>query len=106
MSRERGATSKRLKPSAIYLAAAQVMEKHYDERADHGFPSCWALNGIPGGFKAKHAYQDFMLNGQTDVTVLWGRGNEYSAETNAARILLFCFMAAVAKDKERANGKR
>ena len=82
-----------MKASTVYAKAARQVETRKD------LPSCWAIQRVRGNRAQLKQYQDFMLGGEMDVTTLWGRGNEYSTETNETRVLLLCFMAAIADSR-------
>lgn len=76
----------------IYLKAAVIVSK------DQGEPSCWAIDiaADDNYSRARHAYVRFILDEREFVSDLWGKGNEYTKQTQNARVLLLCFAAQLA----------
>lgn len=90
------------KTVAIFMEAARRVSEHakygtakYSSDGKKHLPSCIAIRDCGGSDECVSWYQDVMLDGEVDVSVLWGSGTEYSRESYKGRVLLLCFAAAM-----------
>jgi hypothetical protein len=88
----------------VFLDAAEMVERHetfgstaYSGDGCKHLPSCSAIREAGGDDECLHWYQNTLLDGETDVSVLWGDGQEYSPESYNGRVLLLCLAAAMTK---------
>lgn len=90
------------KSAATFIEAARRVSEHakygsakYSSDGKNHLPSCVAILESGGSEDCVSWYQDIMLDGEIDVSVLWGEGAEYSLESYKGRVLLLCFAAAM-----------
>lgn len=88
-----------MRKSEVYLRAAKLCN------ADVMLPSCWAVENAGRRMDVLADYREFMLGYQGDVSILWGPGNEYTHETQNARVLALLFMHWIARDEERDDAE-
>ena len=101
--------------SVVYRRAAEIVFKKQGLALN---PSCWAVDdaasaiyGMRYPAPERVAYRDFMLNGISDVSLLFPKphfSSEYCVAAGEVRILALLLMSEIAKDDEaaRRTGKR